>query len=255
MPEPKPDVDNPPVDVGHDDPPKSPEPDKKEPDKPDTSKKSDDGHGEKVDKKRYDDAQAKITTVSQENADLRREKKEMEDKLKPPPEPEKKGRPSTEVRLAEAKRRLKETEDEGVYDPYHQQEKVYDLEKQLEDEKVNEVSRKVQEVSRKVQDDFDSFINFKDEKGKTVYFEELDKGLYTIQDLNEIKDEVAKKGFAIDYASARDKFISRSMEKYQEFNAKRLKEAENANTLDGEHPDPQKPNEEDKDRDRLFPDG
>lgn len=247
MPDPKPDVDNPPVDTGHDNPPKPPEPDKKEPDKPDTSKKSDDGHGEKVDKKRYDDAQAKITTVSQENADLRREKEELEKQVKPP-EPQKKGRPSVEERLAKARTKLKETENEGVYDTYYLEENVLSLEKQFEDEKV-------QKVSRKVNDDFDDFINFKDEKGKTVYFEELDKGLYTIQDLNKIKDEVAKKGFAIDYASARDKFISRSMEKYQEFNAKRLKEAENANTLDGEHPDDKKPNEEDRDRDRLFPDG
>lgn len=248
MPDPEDKDKNPPAEPDKDKNPQPPEPEPKDPGKKEPDKsKPDDGQG-KIDEKAYTELRKKFTQTSQEKAELERKLEEAEKKLKPPPEPDPKSKkPSLQERLDKIKI-VREKAKEEDYDTTLYDEQIDNLEYRIEQERIGK-------MSRQIQDDFNSFINFKNEDGNYIYMEELDKGLYTMAELDAIKEEGAKKGFHYDNEAARSILLSRNMTKYQEFNEKRKKDAKNANTPGGEMPDGNKPDAQEELRGKLFPDG
>lgn len=225
-------------------PPKDPG---KKPDKP----KGGDEQGDKVSKKQYDEAHAKITKISQENAELRRKIDEFEAGQKAKEPAPKQDKLSFDEQLQKQLERTKvvrqKAEDEG-YDTTH-----YDNDILMLEEKIAE--RQAQVRQRHIQSDFDNFLNYKDGDGNYTIMKELDSGLYTIQDLNEIKAKAKKAtGFDIDYESARARFLANNMAKYQEYDKKRREDAERANSPDGDPAAEKKKDAEKEFVKNLFPD-
>ena len=249
MPDPEKKEPTPPEKPGQGDDPKPPEkpesPDPKKPDKPDGG----DGQGKDVvSKKQYDELRTDYTKKAQKLSEYEKRIADLEEQAKPKkPEPKDK-KPTLEEQLEKTKTVRTKAIEEG-YDTTLYDNQILMLE--------NEISQKtIAQHQQKVRSNFDSFLNHKNgETGDYDYMKELDAGLYTYQDLNDVVEKVKKEtGFTIDFESARSRILADNMAKYQEYDKKRREAADNASSPDGEAPDAKKPDPEKELGEQLFPD-
>jgi hypothetical protein len=202
-------VDNPPVT------------DKKEPEKitPEPVKDKDN-----VDSaKNYDELRKTYTQTAMEKAELARKNEELERRLaekEAPPVKETPKQASLQDRLAKLEKLKELCPAQGVDDT------IYD--EQIDNLKFRIGQEANQRIFQEKMNDFNSFTA--DDEVK----QELDKGLYTIDDLSKIQESAHKKGYNYDLMAARNSFLSENKKKVSDWQAKLRGEAINASTDTGE---------------------
>jgi hypothetical protein len=158
-----------------------------------------------------------------EKAELARKNEELERRLaekEAPPVKETPKQASFQDRLAKLEKLKELCPAQGVDDT------IYD--EQIDNLKFRIGQEANQRIFQEKMNDFNSFTA--DDEVK----QELDKGLYTIDDLSKIQESAHKKGYNYDLMAARNSFLSENKKKVSDWQAKLRGEAINASTDTGE---------------------